>query len=228
LGKAYTYLRMALVVYGVEPSQPVRSVLWACALMKLPITFKRVMPGSRKEGGTRSPDFLKLNPFGQVPVIDDNGFVLSESAAILTYLAEKHSWPLLPKDPRVRAKISSYMHWHHRNTREITLKVFAPVVRKDLGLPADAAGAEKIFKQFDTAVLGRGDKFIVGDQVTIADLLAYEEIVQCLPEYCNLIDFKPYANIQRWMAEMRKLPHHDELHNNWLLKLKPMFDKAKL
>lgn len=89
-----------LKIYGVAASQPVRAVLWAAMMKDLPFEFVTIMPGSKKEGGTRHEDFLKLNPIGNVPVIDDGTIVLAESHAILTYLASKHGWTDLCVPPR--------------------------------------------------------------------------------------------------------------------------------
>ena len=62
--------------------------------------------------GTRSPEFLRLNPFGQIPVLEDGGLVISESLAILEYLEERHPQPtLLPSDPADRARARELMCW---------------------------------------------------------------------------------------------------------------------
>ena len=87
----------------------------------------QTMPGSNKEGGSRHPDFLAKFPMGIVPSMEDGDVRLSESHAILTYLGDKHGWEMYPKDPVERARVQEYLHWHHRNTREITLALFAPV-----------------------------------------------------------------------------------------------------
>jgi len=63
-------------------------------------------------GGLRSPEFLRLNPFGQVPVLEDGATVVSESIAILEYLEERHPTPpLLPADPSRRAQARQLMLW---------------------------------------------------------------------------------------------------------------------
>ena len=59
-----------------------------------------------------TPEFLALNPFAQIPVLDDNGFVVAESLAILEYLEEKYPDPaLLPTDLRTRAEARKLMCW---------------------------------------------------------------------------------------------------------------------
>jgi glutathione S-transferase len=62
--------------------------------------------------GTRTPEFLRLNPFGQIPVLEDGGLVISESLAILEYLEERHPQPaLLPSEPVDRARARELMCW---------------------------------------------------------------------------------------------------------------------
>ncbi len=62
-------------------------------------------------GAHKAPDFLKLSPFGKVPAIDDNGFTLSDSNAILVYLAQTYAadshW--LPRDGKVAAEIQRWL-----------------------------------------------------------------------------------------------------------------------
>src|SRR5262249_3245924 len=60
---------------------------------------------------TRTPEFRAMNPNGRVPVIEDDGFVLSESMAINSYLAKKHKSPLYPSDPRNEALAWQWSLW---------------------------------------------------------------------------------------------------------------------
>jgi glutathione S-transferase len=87
--------------------------MWACGAAKTEYEAVFTMPGQKKEGGTAHPDFLAKFPSGTVPSIEDDGFFLSESHAILTYLGEKHRWALYPDDPKIRAKIQQYFNWYY-------------------------------------------------------------------------------------------------------------------
>ena len=77
----------------------------------------------------QNEDFAKVSPSKTVPAIDDNGFALSESAAIMTYLVDKYSLPdhWYPRDPKRRARVDEYMHWHHGNLRYVA-RLFFPKV----------------------------------------------------------------------------------------------------
>ena len=207
-----------LKLYGVPVSQPVRAVMWACLAKGLPFDFEMTMPGARK--GTRSEAFRKINPYGfTVPAIQDGDFTLGESHAILVYLANKHGWDdLYPCDPRSRARVDQYLHWHHRNTREITIRLFAPVMRPDLKIPADmvAQGAKVVHGVMSSieGFLGATGAFLCGPAVTIADLACYTEVGQCTDDFCALwpLGEDKYPNICRWIAAMRQYAAHDEAH----------------
>ena len=91
-----------LTIYGVHRSRASRAIWLA---NELGLAFKHVPVVQRyrlseetaiSALNTRSPDFLKVNPNGHIPVIEDDGLVLSESLAINLYLAKKHGGPLAP------------------------------------------------------------------------------------------------------------------------------------
>ena len=118
-----------LLLYGVPVSQPVRSVMWALYLKQQPFELKFTLPRSTKEGGARHPEFLKVNPFGTIPALVDDGFALYEASAILCYLADKYQWvDLYPRDVQGRARVHQYLSWHHLNTRQLSPQLVAPIL----------------------------------------------------------------------------------------------------
>mmetsp|Transcript_104465 Transcript_104465/g.202396 ORF Transcript_104465/g.202396 Transcript_104465/m.202396 type:complete len:228 (+) Transcript_104465:63-746(+) len=206
---------MPLKVYAIGLSQPARAVHWALLAEGTDHEIITTMPGSNKENGTKHPNYLAKFPFGTVPAIDHDGYCLSESHAILTYLGDTFNWKLYPKDIKLRGRINEILHWHHRNTRQISIALFAPVVRPDLGIKVETVKAltkelGAIFGQFESWLTT--SKFLCGDEPTIADIAAYCEIGQCAPEYCNLFDFSSYPSIQRWLQVCKQIPGHAESH----------------
>ena len=106
-----------LKVYGFALSQPTRSVLML--LKEGNIDFDFIIVNALK-GENRRPEFKKISPTGLVPTITDtdNDFTLSESGAILQYVAEKYKiLPLYPQDITEKAKINFWLHWNHTNSR---------------------------------------------------------------------------------------------------------------
>jgi glutathione S-transferase len=98
-----------LKIYGRANSLNVRKVLWVAD--EIGLQYQREDWG-RGYRPTNSPEFLKLNPVGLVPVIDDEGFVLRESNTIVRYLAAKHNrTDLYPADLKTRATVEAWMDW---------------------------------------------------------------------------------------------------------------------
>jgi len=180
-----------------------------------------INPGSSSEGGSRHPDYLAKFPTGTIPSLEDKetGFVLSESHAIMSYLCNKYNWTdLYPDNHEERAKVDSYLHLHHRNVREASIGLVAPKVRKDLSFSEDFlkishANIHKAFHAIEEGWLNKS-RFLVGDELTIADMSAYVEIGQLQRKFTNVYDFEPFPNITRWLEEMNQVAYHDEVHTS--------------
>ncbi len=218
-----------LKIYGVPNSQPVRAVVWACLMKRLPFEF--IMTSQNRDA--KRPGYLaSVNPRGTIPAIDDEGTVLWESHAILIYLCEKHGWSdLWPADLQRRAEVNQYLHFHHRNTREVVVQwsraiwpALFGVSNPDEGwferntfpgLRNNAEIVERTLNIID-GMLGRSP-FIVDPSATLADISAYEELGQNQAKYANCTDYAPYPNIGRWLLDMEGLPFHHEAHAIWSL-----------
>jgi len=211
----------SLIIYGVPFSQPVRAVLWLMLYKQKSFELALINPGSSSEGGSRHPDYLAKFPTGTIPSLEDKetGFVLSESHAIMSYLCNKYNWTdLYPDNHEERAKVDSYLHLHHRNVREASIGLVAPKVRKDLSFSEDFlkishANIHKAFHAIEEGWLNKS-RFLVGDELTIADMSAYVEIGQLQRKFTNVYDFEPFPNITRWLEEMNQVAYHDEVHTS--------------
>ena len=119
----------ALKILGKASSINVRKVLWTCD--ELHLAYEREDWGSGF-ASTHSPEFLKLNPNAQVPVIIDDAEVLWESNTICRYLAGKHhSSDLLPHEPAARARVEQWMDWQATELNPSWSYAFSALVRKD-------------------------------------------------------------------------------------------------
>ncbi len=134
-----------LRIYGRTTSSNVEKVLWACD--KLGVPFDRVdMAG--KYGF--SEEYLRLNPNRVVPTIDDDGFILWESNAIVRYLASIHgAGTLWPADPRIRADADRWMTWQQTTFWAALQPAFVQLVRT----PAD----KRDMKAVDASVARAGE-----------------------------------------------------------------------
>jgi glutathione S-transferase len=100
---------MALKIWGRANSSNVAKVMWAVAELDIP--YERIDIGG-PYGGNQEPPYLALNPMGQIPTLDDNGFVIWESNAIVRYLAANYGGSLLwPDDRHARADADHWMDW---------------------------------------------------------------------------------------------------------------------
>jgi len=155
------------------------------------------------KGAHKSAEFLKLNPFGQVPVLDDNGTIISDSNAILVYLATRfgrRDW--LPEEPRSVAKIQK---WLSVAAGEIAYGPAAARLITVFG--ADYRADEVISRAHHILGLINAEldphPFITGDTPTIADIALYSYLVSA-PE--GNVDLAPHRNIRPWLTRIEALP----------------------
>ncbi|MNQ34068.1 Maleylpyruvate isomerase [compost metagenome] len=187
-------------LYNFPRSGHAHRVELMLSLLELPteLIFVDLVKGEHKK-----PDFLALNAFGQVPVIDDQGVVLADSNAILVYLAQQYGnghW--LPTDPVGAARVQRWLSvaagpiaYGPATARLITV----------FGAPYNAqeviARSHALLKVMDQELAS--DPYLVGDQPTIADVAAYSYIAHA-PE--GNVSLANYANVQAWLARIEALP----------------------
>jgi glutathione S-transferase len=157
--------------------------------------------------------YSKLNPNRLVPMLEDGDLRLTESSAILKYLADKVNSPAYPKDLKQRAKVNEMMDWLNTNFyREYAYNLIYPQLFPHMKRPDPAVqkatlewGKERAkgwLQILNDHWIGPKNNYLCGNQITIADYLGSAfvtlgEIVRC--------DFSPYPNIQRWLDNMKKL-----------------------
>jgi len=160
------------------------------------------------------PPYLKINPSGLVPMLEDGDFRLTESSAILKYLAEKTNSPAYPADLRKRAKVNEMMDWLNTQFyREFAYGLIYPQLFPHLRRPTEqqqaatlAWGKDKAkgwLKVLDENLIGPKNAYLCGNEITLADyfgapILTAGELIRC--------DFTPYPNVTRWLANMKARP----------------------
>lgn len=154
-------------------------------------------------GAHKQPEFLKINPFGQVPAIDDNGVIVPDSNAILVYLATKYAAPSwLPRDPEGAAAVQ---RWLSVAAGQIANGPAAARLVNVIGAKLDRNRAKTIannlFKLMETHLEQR--EFLVRNAPTIADVAGYSYIARA-PE--GDISLEPYPHIRAWLALIEQLP----------------------
>jgi glutathione S-transferase len=161
-----------LKIWGRHTSINVQKVLWTCA--ELGLVHERVDVGGAF-GGLDAPDYLRKNPNGRIPVLEDDGLVLWESNTIVRYLAATHSLgDLCPADPRERADAERWMDWQLCHVLPGMVTLFFGLVRKapehsDPRLIEQAAArTEQAMRILDAHLAGRD--YILGKAFTMADI----------------------------------------------------------
>eukprot|EP00485_Elphidium_margaritaceum_P007353 CAMPEP_0202686462 /NCGR_PEP_ID=MMETSP1385-20130828/2237_1 /ASSEMBLY_ACC=CAM_ASM_000861 /TAXON_ID=933848 /ORGANISM="Elphidium margaritaceum" /LENGTH=246 /DNA_ID=CAMNT_0049341039 /DNA_START=38 /DNA_END=778 /DNA_ORIENTATION=+ len=210
-----------LKLYGVAVSQPTRAVMFLCAIKNIPFEQVKASPMDNPE---KRASFKKVNPSGKIPALKDEEygeFYLYESAAILTYIATKFNLQdLYPSnDLRRRALIDQYLHWHHENTRKVSTGFVAPLLRTDVKPERWNVGALKVERKMANYALNiieqkwlSSHAYIVDDALSVADILAYEELIQ-MKRWPLIADAEQrFPNIFKWMSKMETLPKHDQVH----------------
>ena len=170
------------------------------SLMGLP---HDIVPVDLKRGEHKSAAFLKLNPFGQVPVLEDGDTALFDSNAILVYLAKKagrSDW--LPEDAAGAARVQRWL------SVAAGLIAFGPASARMITLFGSQANAEEVIGrahrllQVMEGVLGR-QNFLTGATATLADVAGYSYIAAA-PE--GNVDLAPYPHVRAWLARIEALP----------------------
>jgi glutathione S-transferase len=171
-------------------------------------------------GANCSPEFTAINPNQAVPVLDDDGWVLTESSAILKYLADKVTSIAYPRELHMRARVNEMMDWFNTGFyREIgyhlTYPQLFPSHRRE---PEDSNkatvdwGREKSTEHLrilNDVYLGKGNPFLCGNIITIADYFGAAIIT-----VGELIgnDLSAWPNVQHWVNRIKARPSWAEVN----------------
>ena len=156
------------------------------------------------KGAHKQPEFLAISPFGQVPAIDDNGTVLSDSNAILVYLAKKYdlSGRWLPSEPVAAAKVQ---RWLSVAAGQIASGPATARLITVFGAPYDAESTiarSHALLQVVEQELTRSP-FLAGNTATLADVAGYTYIAHAPEGNVSLAD---YPQVRAWLARIEALP----------------------
>ncbi|KAM6965564.1 glutathione S-transferase theta-1a [Aplochiton taeniatus] len=188
-------------------SQPCRSVFLFAKIAHIPFDYKFVDLASGQHYGE---DFGKVSLVRKVPVMKDGDFILTESVAILKYMAEKcassvpdHWYP--PGDLQKRARINEYLAWQHSAMRAHGSKVFwfravvplvtgseVPKEKMDSALE-DLTQTLKVFEE----KFLQDRPFIIGKEISLADLVAIVEIMQPVGTGLDVFEGRPTLSAWR-------------------------------
>jgi glutathione S-transferase len=200
-----------LKIWGRRNSINVQKAMWAIGELKIP--HERSDAGM-EHGGVNEPWFRQMNPNGRIPTIDDDGFVLWESNAIVRYLAAKYgAGTLSPADPCAHADADRWMDWTATTLAPVLTPLFWGMVRTPEAQRDPAALARLNIEM--QALAGIVDAhlairpFMVGETLTMGDIP-----LGCFFHrwYGLPVDHGGFAHLEAWYARLNeRTPYRDNV-----------------
>lgn len=193
---------MTLRIYGIPKSRAFRA-LWAAE--ELGIRYENV-PVDFTEG-VKKADFLAVNPVGKIPAIDDDGFTLSESLAITTYLAKRHGGALAPATLQDEARALQWTLWGATEVERAALDLVGnrytfPPEKRDAALAK--SGEERLERPLgllEGALAKRA--YLLGERFTVADLNVASLLYTA---WFNKHDFSRWPSVRGWLERCLTRP----------------------
>jgi glutathione S-transferase len=196
---------MKLYVNLLSPN--VRRVRLTAAVLGLKL---EEIPLDFTKGEHKKPEYLALNPNGAVPTLVDGDFVLTESRAIMQYLASKKPEPdLFPRDDKRRADVTRWQFWDSSHfSPQVGTVVFQRMLKPMFGMgDPDLAKVEEALANYRryAAVLNKqleAAQYVVGSSITLADLTLATTLM-----YAKQVDvpLAEFPNVQAWFARITEL-----------------------
>ena len=195
---------MKLFVFPLSP----RSIKVMAVAHHLGLPFEQVVVDLLK-GEQKTPQFLRLNPNGRTPVLQDGDFALWESDAIIQYLAERKPGLLVPADPQGRALVAQWLAWDMADwDAACAILLFEHLVKRFFtDAPADPAtvkvGEEKFAKAaavLDAHLAERSH--VLGDTLSVVDFALAAPLLYAQP--CKF-PVAPFKHIARWYSQIETL-----------------------
>lgn len=196
---------MKLYMNPLSPN--VRRVRLTAAVLELRLEEKRLDFG---RGEHKQPEYLALNPNGAVPTLVDGDLVLTESRAIMQYLASKKPESgLLPRDEPARADVTRWQFWDASHfSPQLGTLAFEKMIKPMMGMgePDQRKIEEAVanFRRFGAVLAARleGKQYLVGHSLTIADLTIASSLMYAEQTDVPLAEF---PSIQSWFSRVSEL-----------------------
>ena len=215
-----------LKIYGANLSAPANKVRMAANALGLEYEYVQV---NIREGENRKERYLKLHPAGKIPVIDDNGFILFESDAIIKYLAATEISPLYPDEVKIKACIDQWMdftaiHIGGAMGKVLFNRVFASFIKVPVDERAlnDGVNFLKRFLPVMDRQIAEGG-YVAGENFTIADIALLATID---PAEVAGVEMDHYKHIREWFAKLIQKDFYTRCHRSYEAALKKMLSGA--
>ena len=205
-----------LKIYGADLSSPANKVRFCANLIGVKYEYIRV---KIREGENRKEEFLKLNPAGKIPVIDDDGFALFESGAICKYLCRKNRSPLYPEEIKQAAVIDQWtdfavIHVAGAMQKVTFNRLFVPMMgigELDERSLSDGINFLGKFLPIVDQQLAKS-KYFASDKLSLADVTLLASLD---PAEVSGIDLSKYPSIVKWRDVLMKEDFYQKVHKNY-------------
>jgi len=192
-----------LTIYGSDLSGPAIKVRLTASFLGIDHKWHLV---NLREGEQKKEWFLKINPVGKVPAMDDDGFYMFESNSICRYLCDKNNSALYPKDVKKRATIDQWIDYasFHIGANFIPVvynRLFAPLRGQPVNEKAITDGLE-FLKQYFPIIEGQltQHKYVASQDISLADIILFSILE---PAEMAKIDLGTYPKLSAWRAELK-------------------------
>lgn len=204
-----------LILYGANLSAPSNKIRFAANAMGLEYEYRRV---NLRQGENKQERFLKMHPAGKIPVIDDDGFVLFESNAIIKYLAQKHNSPFYPSDLKKKAAVDQWidfvsLHVGAAMGRILYNRVFAPMIGVEVderSLKDGISFLDRFLPVVDRQL--KAGEYLAGAEMTLADFCLLATVD---PAEVAGLDLAPYPHLLRWRQKLMEQEFYTKCHKSY-------------
>lgn len=182
-----------------------------------------------KAGDMSAPEYLSIHPSGKIPGMEDEGFKLFESSAIMKYLVDKDGNTLYPKELKQRSTVDAWIdfasiHIGNAVTKVLFNKIFAPMMEMPVDEQSMADGV-KFYERFLPIVDAQlsKSKYLASDTLSLADITLLAVID---PSEVAGLDIMPYANVVKWRNALKQEKFYTDSFTSYDDVLKAMMSKA--
>lgn len=204
-----------LTIYGSPLSSPTNKVRYVANYLKLSYEFKFINLGA---GDQRQPEYLKINPYGRIPAINDDGFKLAESNAIIRYFADKQNSPIYPKELHQRALVDQWIDYSSQHVLLALSRImFNTYFYTYAGVEKDERSLQdgrKFIYQYLPVLEDqlKNNTYIAADVLTLADIamVAALDVVEL-----SGIDLSPYPQLEKWRKKLMAASFYQDCHESY-------------
>lgn len=215
-----------LKIYGTPLSSPTNKVRYVANYLNVPYEFQLI---NLAAGEQKKPEFLKINAYGKTPAMDDNGFTLSESNAIIRYLAAKQKSDLYPTDLQQRARVDQWMDYAAQHVGMALSKIMyntyfykmAKAERDERSLQDGKTFLAMYLPIVENQLTQHA--FVAGDTLTLADFVLLSAL-----DTCELVqvDLTPFTHIVSWRKKLMGETFYTKCHTSYTDAFKKVVGEA--